>query len=74
MQSNLLPLAYLDPGIGSLWIQMLIALVVSTGFFLRTYVGGAFGWMLRKVRGTHALQQTPESVASTSTLANPPPA
>jgi hypothetical protein len=74
MQSNWLPLAYLDPGIGSLWIQMLIALVVSSGFFLRTYVGGAFGWMLRKVRGTPALQQTAEPVASTSTPAERPSA
>jgi hypothetical protein len=74
MQSNWLPLAYLDPGIGSLWIQMLIALVVSSGFFLRTYVGGAFGWMLRKVRGTPALQQSAASVASASSPVEPPPA
>lgn len=70
MQYNLLPLAYLDPGIGSLWIQMLIALIVSTGFFLRTYVGGAFGWMARKVRGVPTPPKEPATTEVVSRTAD----
>jgi len=44
--------AYLDPGAGSLLIQVILAAMVSTGFILRQYVSGSCHWVYRKVTGT----------------------
>jgi hypothetical protein len=35
-------LAYIDPGAGSLFFQLLIASLMSASFFLRKYIFGAF--------------------------------
>ena len=43
-------LAYLDPGMGSLVIQVAIAALLSTGYVFRHYVGGPFRWVWHKVR------------------------
>jgi hypothetical protein len=53
--------AYLDPGAGSLLIQVVIAVLASTSFLLRHYIGGACRWVYRKVAGppTPAVQPVP---------------
>ena len=43
-------LAYLDPGTGSLIIQALLAVLLSTGVLLRSYILMPFQWLLGKLR------------------------
>jgi hypothetical protein len=37
-------LAYIDPGSGSLVLQMILAAIVGTGVFFRDTIAGFFGW------------------------------
>ncbi len=39
----LAPHAYLDPGTGSFLLQILVATLLGAAFFLRSYIGKAFG-------------------------------
>ena len=41
-------LAYLDPGTGSLLLQAVLAIVLSTGVLLRRYVLMPFQWLCRR--------------------------
>ena len=43
-------LAYLDPGTGSLILQALLAILLSTGVLLRRYILMPFQWLLGKSR------------------------
>ena len=43
-------LAYLDPGTGSLILQALLAILLSTGVLLRRYVLMPFQWLLGKLK------------------------
>jgi hypothetical protein len=56
--------AYLDPGSGSLLIQVVIAALVSTGFLFRQYVLGSLKWVLHKIAGRRC--QGAESVGCDS--------
>lgn len=68
--------AYLDPGAGSLLIQVVLAAMVSTGFILRQYVGGSFRWAYRKVMGSPTPVQpglaVPETAADNPAQATGP--
>jgi hypothetical protein len=43
-------LAYLDPGTGSLILQALIAILLSTGVLLRRYILMPIQWLLGKLK------------------------
>lgn len=50
-------LAYIDPGSGSLLLQMLLAAVLSVPFFFRRSIGGAW----QRLRGTSPKVRKPDS-------------
>jgi hypothetical protein len=50
-------LAYIDPGSGSLIIQVIIASILAVPYFLRTQIGRAFGAL--RARGKAAEPANP---------------
>ena len=60
-------LAYIDPGSGSLLIQVIIATVLAVPYFLRTQIGRA--WAL--VRGRGKSSEAEETATDTPADAKP---
>jgi hypothetical protein len=43
-----MPVAYMDPGTGSLLIQAALAALLTIPFLIRRRIGGGIDWLLRK--------------------------
>ena len=57
-----LALAYIDPGSGSLFIQVLIATILAVPYFLRTQIGRA----VRAIRRPKQTEPGPDGPGSAS--------
>jgi hypothetical protein len=62
-------LAYIDPGSGSLIIQVLIASVLAVPYFLRTHIGRAIDSLRGRGKSTPVTDDEPESGSTADTPA-----
>lgn len=51
MAGHLAPNHYLDPGTGSILIQVILASVLGFLFIIRTKIASAFKWLWNKITG-----------------------